>query len=98
MLWRRGGAMAEDELRTFLDRLGGWEGFEVADVTTENELAPDALGMPAKRLVIELRAKPEVPKRCSRCGEIVVEVHEVTPRRVRDLPNGEWDTWLVIPR
>jgi len=86
------------ELSGFLDAIGAWEGFEVAHVTMEDALEPDALGVPARRLVIELRAKPDVPKRCSRCGEIVVEVHEVTPRRVRDLPLLERDTWLVVPR
>jgi len=86
------------ELSDFLDAIGAWEGFEVARVTMEDALEPDALGVPARRLVIELRAKPDVPKRCSRCGEIVVEVHEVTPRRVRDLPLLERDTWLVVPR
>jgi transposase len=86
------------ELSGFLDAIGEWKGFEVAHVTMEDALAPDTLGMPARRLVIELRAKPDVPKRCSRCGELVVEIHEVTPRRVRDLPLLERDTWLIVPR
>lgn len=90
--------MAEQDFRTLLDRLGGWDGFEVAAVTTEDDLQRDVLGMPARRLVIELRPKEDAAKRCSRCGEIVAEVHDVTLRRVRDLPLGEWDTWLVIPR
>jgi len=82
----------------FFVRLGGWDGFEVVGVSTEDKLEPDALGLPAKRLVIELQAKPDSPKRCSRCGEEVVEIHDVSLRRVRDLPMGEFDTWLVIPR
>lgn len=90
--------MAEEALRRFLEGIGGWEGFDVVGVTTEDELAPDAVGLPAKRLIIELRAKPEAPRRCSRCGELVAEIHEVTPRRVRDLPIAEWDTWLIVPR
>lgn len=90
--------MADDELRTLLERIGGWDGFEVAGVTTEEELQPDVLGVPAKRLVIELRPKADASKRCSRCGALVVEIHDVTPRRVRDLPIGEWDTWVVLPR
>jgi transposase len=28
----------------------------------------------------------------------VVEIHDTTTRRIRDLPLGEWDTWLVVPR
>src|SRR5438552_9194818 len=101
MLWASEGAMPNPELRElsgFLDAIGEWDGFEVVHVTMEDALEPDALGLPARRLVIELRAKPDVPKRCSRCGEIVVEVHEVTPRRVRDLPLLERDTWLIVPR
>ena len=90
--------MADHELRTLLNRIGGWDGFVIAGITTEDELQPDALGLPAKRLVIELRAKAEAPKRCSRCGTIVAEIHDVTPRRIRDLPIAEWDTWLIVPR
>ena len=58
------------ELSGFLDAIGEWDGFEVAHVTMEDALEPDALGLPARRLVIELRAKPGAPKRCSRCGEL----------------------------
>ena len=90
--------MADHDLRTLLNRIGGWDGFVIAGITTEDELQPDALGLPAKRLVIELRAKADAPKRCSRCGTIVAEIHDVTPRRIRDLPIAEWDTWLIVPR
>lgn len=90
--------MADPDVSGFLDAIGGWDGFEVAHVTMEEALEPDALGMPARRLVIELRATPGMPKRCSRCGETVIEVHDVTPRRVRDLPLLERDTWLIVPR
>lgn len=90
--------MADEEMSSFLDRLGGWHGFEVVGVTTEDTLEPDALGVPARRLIIELRPKPDAPKRCSRCGAAVVEIHDASERRVRDLPIGEWDTWLVFPR
>jgi transposase len=90
--------MADHELQALLNRIGGWEGFEVAGVTTEDELQPDALGLPAKRLVIELRPNDEVAPRCSRCGAVVAEIHDVTPRRIRDLPIAEWDTWLILPR
>ena len=90
--------MATDDLSGFLELIGGWDGFEVVRVITEDTPRPDALGFPAAQLVIELRAKPGVPKRCSRCGEIVLEVHDVAPRRVRDLPLLERDTWLIVPR
>ena len=81
-----------------LEQLGDWDGFEVVDVTTESTLAPDALGLPAARLIIRLEAKAGMPKRCSRCGAVVVEIHDTSERRVRDLPWGPWDTWLVFPR
>lgn len=90
--------MADDRFREFLETIGGWEGFEVTGFTTEDGLEPDALGQPAPRLIIQLQPKPGAPKRCSRCGEIVVEIHDASERRVRDLPIGEWDTWLVVPR
>ena len=89
---------ADERMRSLLDRIGGWDGFEVVDVTTEDRLEPDVFGLPARRLVIELRPKPGAVKRCSRCGEPVAEVHDTTERRVRDLPIGEWDTWLRFPR
>jgi transposase len=90
--------MADEQLRALLDQLGAWEGFEVAQVTREEDMQPDVVGLLAPRLIIELRAKADAPKRCSRCGEIVVEIHDVSPRRVRDLPLFERDTWLIVPR
>jgi transposase len=90
--------MADDALRDLLDRVGGWDGYEVAAITTEDTLQPDAVGLAAPRLVIELRPKPDARKRCSGCGEIVEEIHDVSARRVRDLPVADWDTWLILPR
>ena len=80
--------MAYEELAEIL---GGFEGFELVRVVREPEATPP-------RLVLELRPKAGHPKRCSRCGEIVLEVHDVTERRVRDLPVAEWETWVVFPR
>lgn len=74
--------------------LGGWEGFEVVEVE-EHPVGP-AHAVP--QLVLRLRARPDHVKRCSRCGEPVVEVHDVTERRVRDLSVFDWDTWVVFPR
>ena len=83
---------------SLLQTVGGWEGFEVAGVTTEDAPLPDALGDPAPRLVIELRPAAGQVKRCSQCGTPVARVHETTVRRVRDLPVMQWDTWLLVPR
>lgn len=90
--------MASDQLGEFFEQLGGWEGFVVADVTREDELHPDVFGIPTGRIVIALAPKPDAPARCSRCGMDVTGVHDVSPRRVRDLPIMGRDTWLVVPR
>ncbi len=90
--------MADDPAHEFLNNIGGWEGFEVDSIRREADLKPDALGLPSERLVIALRAKPGVPKRCSRCGSAVTEIHDISERRVRDLPIWDLDTWLILPR
>lgn len=90
--------MADTGMRKLLEQLGGWEGFEVGDVTVEAAPQPDAVGQPAPRLVIELRPKARAKRRCSRCGALVIAIHDVSVRRVRDLPMGEYDTWLLVPR
>lgn len=89
--------MTEPVSDALLKLLGEWEGFEVERVDPEAQ-GDDVFGAPAPRLVLVLRAKAGVPKRCSQCGAIVDKIHDVSERRVRDLPLGEWDTWLVFPR
>lgn len=83
--------MAYDEIT---DLLGGWEGFELVTVRRE----PATASQPVPRIVLELQPLAKHPKRCSGCGEIVVEIHDTTERRVRDLPILEWETWVVFPR
>jgi transposase len=90
--------MPEKTLADLVKMLGRWEGFEVAGFHSESELEPDALGDPAPRLILELKPTPGYPKRCNRCGQVVVEIHDTSERRVRDLPIGDWDTWLIFPR
>jgi transposase len=90
--------MASNDLRQLLELVGGWEGFEIAQWSTDETLAPDALGLPAPRLTIELRAKADHRKRCSRCGTPVDAMHDVSERRVRDLPLLQYDVWLVVPQ
>ncbi len=80
-----------------LKLVGTWEGFEVVEVSAE-EAGDDVFGAPAPRLVLVLQAMADHPKRCSQCGAVVEKIHDVSERRVRDLPLGEWDTWLVLPR
>lgn len=83
--------MAYDEITALL---GGWEGFELVGVRREPASAPQRV----PQIVLELRPVPTYPKRCSHCGEPVVEIHDVTERWVRDLPILDADTWLVFPR
>ena len=89
--------MASDDFRALVQAVGGWDGFEIARWTTEDTLEPDAFGLPAKRLVIELQPAADAVKRCSQCGRPVEAVHDVTVRRVRDLPLMGHDVWLVFP-
>jgi transposase len=88
--------MASGDLRGLLNAVGGWEGFEVERWTTEETLAPDAFGLPAPRITIELRPAATAVKRCGQCGQPVAAVHDVSERRVRDLPLMAHDVWLVF--
>lgn len=74
--------------------LGGWPGFELVGVKRDEA----TLGRPTTRVVLTLAPVPGQPKTCSRCGEQVTAVHDVTPREVRDLPILDAETWLVLPR
>lgn len=88
--------MAKD-LLALLDRLGGWDGFQVAEVT-DRGIGTDLFGLPAPQVVIMLRPTPGHPKRCSRCGEFVEEIHDVTEREVRDVALLDSETWLRFPQ
>jgi transposase len=88
---------ATPDFQALLQGVGGWEGFTVAAWRTEDELQPDAFGLPAKRLVIALTPATDAVKRCGRCGQPVDAMHDVTERRVRDLPILGYDVWLVFP-
>jgi transposase len=83
--------MAYEEITALL---GGWPGFRLVDVRREGATAD----RPVPRIVLTLEAVAGEPRRCSRCGEIVREIHDVTPREVRDLPILEAETWLIVPR
>ena len=83
--------MAYEEITALL---GGWPGFVLVGVTRESAPAPSR---PA-RIILELAPAPDAVRQCSRCGQAVAAVHEVTRRWVRDLPILDADTWLVVPR
>jgi ribosomal protein L34E len=89
--------MADTKPHALTELLPDLEGFEVATVTTEETLAPDALGLPAPRMIIALRAKAEASHRCAQCGDVVDAVREVMSHRIRDLPFAQYDTWLIVP-
>ena len=73
--------------------LGGWAGFEITEVTRE----PGGTRTGAPQITIRLAAVPGAPRYCSRCGAVAREVHDVTERRIRELPILEAETWLVVP-
>lgn len=83
--------MAYEEITALL---GGWPGFRLVDVGREEATA----GQSAARVVLTLEAVPGQPRRCSRCDQVVAELHDVTPREVRDLPILDAETWLIVPR
>lgn len=89
--------MARRDLRELLELVGGWEGFEILQWNTDDTPTTDVFGLPARRITIELRPRSDGVKRCSRCGTPVDAVHDVTERRVRDLPLMSYDVWLVFP-
>ena len=70
---------------------GGWPGFELVGMTRDESTAPPT---------ITLRLQPIVglPKTCSGCGQRVEAIHDVSERRVRELPILDATTWLLMPR
>lgn len=83
--------MAYDEITALL---GGWPGFVIAAVTRE----PGGTASGAPQITIELATAPNAKRYCSRCGHAALQVHEVTVRRVRELPILDAETWLLVPQ
>lgn len=72
--------------------LAGWPGFELIDVKRE-----EATGArPTARIVLTLQPITGGAKVCSRCGQRVAAIHDVTSREIRDLPILDAETWLVL--
>ena len=82
--------MAFEEITALL---GGWPGFVIERVAREPG-EPDAS---APQITIALVAVPDTPRTCSRCGQTTTAVHDVSPRRVRELPILDAETWLLVP-
>lgn len=82
--------MPYDEITALL---GGWPGFVIATVTRE----PGGTQTGAPQITIELAAEPNAHRYCSRCGRPAAQVHDITVRRVRELPILDAETWLLLP-
>jgi transposase len=68
-----------------------WEGYQIESVRRLRRNAQ-------ARILVELSPREDRPGRCSGCGRRVASVHDVTVRRVRDLPILDAETLLVLPR
>ena len=74
-----------------MSRLGGWEGYEVAEEWIE------CRGMQSW-CVIRLAPIASRARCCSTCGQATLAIHDLEERRVRDLPIFEHRVELVVPR
>jgi transposase len=80
--------MAHEEITLLL---GGWDGFEIVGVRRSQS----EHGTPT--VEIELARVAGLARHCSRCDRVVTELHDVTVRRVRELPILDATTWLLVP-
>ncbi len=83
--------MAYEEITALL---GGWPGYRLVEVRREEAGSEHE----APRILLTLEPLPGEPRCCGRCGAVVAEIHDITPREVRDLPILEAETWLILPR
>jgi len=74
-----------------ISRLGGWEGYEVANDW-------DELRGAQRWCVIELEPLRGASRCCSGCGGLTSAIHDLEERRVRDLPVFEHRVELIVPR
>lgn len=73
--------------------LGGWPGFEIAEVARE----PGGTRTGAPQVTITLAAVAGIRRHCGRCGRATASLHDVTERRIRELPILDAETWLLVP-
>ncbi len=78
-------------LHESMSRLGGWEGYEVADDWDEVRGAQ-------RWCVIRLSPIRGQWRCCGGCGRATRLIHDVQERRVRDLPVFEHAIELIVPR
>lgn len=74
-----------------ISQLGGWEGYEV-----ESHVLQRRTG--SSWCVLTLRVRADRRRCCSGCLRWCDSVHDVQPRRVRDLPIFEHRVELLVPR
>lgn len=74
--------------------LGGWEGYRITAVCRR----PARGSRGPLCLWLTLEPQPGAVRRCSGCGELTTQIHEVRERVVRDLPVFECQTWLRVGR
>ena len=74
--------------------LGEWKGYFISGAT---RIEPEVEGAPA---IIEVSLSPNLDRSfvCDGCGCPTTTIHEVVPRRVRDLPVFDAITWLLVDR
>ena len=77
--------------RDSMGQLWGWEGYEVENCWQEYRGAQ-------RWQVIRLKLDGRRLRRCSGCGRSCTQVHDVSERRVRDLPVFEARVELLVPR
>lgn len=72
-------------------RLGGWESYRLVGI--EQERRGDQAWC-----VIHLKPLHRRRRRCGGCGRMVSAIHDMTQRRIRDLPIFETRVELAVPR
>jgi len=78
-------------LHESMSRLGGWEGYEVEQEWEE-------VRGQQRWCVIRLSPIRGWPRCCTGCGGSTALIHDLQPRRVRDLPLFEYCVELIVPR
>ena len=74
-----------------ISRLGGWEGYEVAEDWDEDRGG-------RRWCVIRLRPIRGWRRCCSHCGASTSAIHDFEERRIRDLPIFDRAVELIVPR
>lgn len=74
-----------------ISRLGGWEGYEVDSCILEQRSG-------RSWCVVRLALQADRRRCCSGCLRWCEQIHDVEPRRIRDLPIFEHRVEVIVPR